>query len=87
MEFRAIKISPRDNVAIAVSPIPTDSIVTVPGSGEVKTNEEITRGHKIALFPIPKGDDVIRYGEVLCRAAEDIRPGDWVHTHNTVSDI
>jgi altronate hydrolase len=87
MEFRAIKISARDNVAIAVNPIPTGSIVSVLGSAEVKTNEEIPRGHKVALYPIPKGDDVIRYGEVICRATEDIRPGDWVHRHNTVSDI
>ena len=87
MEFRAIKISPRDNVAIAVSPIPAGSNVTVPGSSEVVTNEEIPLGHKIALFPIAKGDEVIRYGEVICGAAKDIRPGDWVHTHNTVSEI
>ena len=87
MKFRAIKISPQDNVAIAVSLIPTGSAVTVPGNGEVKTNEEIPHGHKIALTAISQGDDVIRYGEVICRAAKDIKPGDWVHTHNTVSDI
>ena len=87
MEFRAIKMSPKDNVAVAVSPIPAGSTVTVPGSSEVICNEDIPLGHKIALCAIQKGDDVLRYGEAICGAAEDIRPGDWVHTHNTVSDI
>ncbi|MBT9158570.1 MAG: Altronate dehydratase [Firmicutes bacterium] len=74
-------------MAIAVTVIPGGVTVTIPGDGEVVTNQEIPFGHKVALIPIPEGDDIIRYGEVICSAREDIKPGDWVHVHNTVSDI
>ena len=87
MEYKAIKTSSRDNVAIAVQPIPKGKTVTVPDSGEVVANQEIPLGHKIALVPIAKGADVIRYGEVICTAAEDIKPGDWIHVHNTANEV
>ena len=83
MEYKAIKTSPKDNVAIAVQSIPEGKTVTVPDSGEVVANQEIPLGHKIALVPIAKGADIIRYGEVICFAAEGIKPGDWIHVHNT----
>lgn len=87
MEYKAIKTLSRDNVAIAVQPIPKGKTVTVPDSGEVVTNQEIPLGHKIALVPIAKGADIIRYGEVICTAAEDIKPGDWIHVHNTADEV
>ena len=83
MEYKAIKTSPKDNVAIAVQPIPEGKTVTVPDSGELVANQEIPLGHKIALVSIAKGADIIRYGEAICFAAEDIKPGDWIHVHNT----
>jgi len=87
MRYKAIKTSPQDNVAIAVTVIPKGGTVTIPGNGKVVTNQEVPLGHKIALAPIPKGANIIRYGEVICSAKEDIKAGDWVHVHNTVSDI
>jgi len=87
MEYRAIKTSPQDNVAIAVIIIPKSATVAIPGNGEVVTNQEVPLGHKIALAPIPRGASIIRYSEVICSAKEDIKTGDWVHVHNTVSDI
>ena len=87
MGYKAIKTSPQDNVAIAVSVIPKGSTVTIPDNGNVVTNQEVPLGHKIALEPMPKGANIIRYGEVICSAKENIKAGDWVHVHNTVSDI
>jgi len=87
MEYKAIKTSPQDNVAIAVTVIPGGVTVIIPGDGEVVTNQEVPLGHKIALASIPKGAGIIRYGEVICSAKEDIKAGDWIHVHNTISDI
>ena len=87
MGYKAIKTSPQDNVAIAVTGIPKGSTVTIPDNGNVVTNQEVPLGHKIALEPMPKGANIIRYGEVICSAKENIKAGDWVHVHNTVSDI
>ena len=87
MQYKAIKTSPQDNVAIAVTIIPRGVTVTIPGNGEIVTNQEIPLGHKIALASISKGAGIIRYGEVICSAKEDIKAGDWIHVHNTASDI
>jgi len=83
LEYRAIKISPSDNVAVAVTDIPEGATVSVADSGEIVVNQEVPLGHKIGLVPIARGAGIIRYGEVICTASEDIRPGDWVHLHNT----
>ena len=87
MQYKAIKTSPQDNVAIAVTVIPDGVTVTIPGNGEIVTNQEVPLGHKIALASISKGAGIIRYGEVICSAKEDIKAGDWIHVHNTISDI
>ena len=87
MQYRAIKTSPQDNVAIAVSTIPKGATVTIPDGGELVSNQEIPSGHKIALNQLARGADVIRYGEAICQASEEIKPGDWVHVHNTSSKI
>ena len=47
----------------------------------------IPAGHKIALRQIPKGQFVIKYGQIIGRATEDIRAGQWVHTHNLRSHL
>ena len=87
MEYKAIRTSPQDNVAIAVTLIPKGVKVTIPGNARVVTNQEVPLGHKIALAPISRGAHIIRYGEVICSAKEDIKAGDWIHVHNTRSDI
>lgn len=48
----------------------------------VKSNHDIPLGHKIALKPVKKGEVVIKYGENVGNATQDIAVGDWVHTHN-----
>ena len=46
------------------------------------------RGHdKIALCDIAAGEKVIKYGFPIGVAAQNIRAGEWVHTHNLVSDL
>ncbi|MCR6546092.1 UxaA family hydrolase [Dehalobacterium formicoaceticum] len=48
----------------------------------VKSNHDIQLGHKIALKEKKKGENLIKYGENVGRVTEDIKVGDWVHTHN-----
>jgi galactarate dehydratase len=40
--------------------------------------EQIPQGHKVALRAIPKGEPILRYGEVIGHAAADIGAGAWV---------
>ena len=50
-------------------------------------SEQIPAGHKYALCDIPKGEYVIKYGEIIGRATADISVGEWVHTHNVKSHL
>ena len=50
-------------------------------------NEKIPAGHKYALKKISQGEYVIKYGEIIGRATQDIAEGEWVHTHNVKSHL
>ena len=53
----------------------------------IKGSEKIPAGHKFALCDIKSGEYVIKYGEIIGRATEDIKKGEWVHTHNIRSHL
>ncbi len=82
MPARLIIINPKDNVAIALADLKKGERVEVPGNGEIIPATDIPYSHKIALADIPKGADVFKYGEIIGEAKENIRKGDWIHTHN-----
>lgn len=48
---------------------------------------KVKLGHKIALRNIKKGEVVIKYGEVIGVAKNNIKKGDWVHSHNLASHL
>ena len=76
-----IKINPKDSVAVALELLPEGSNVKWDGEA-ITVAEDIPQGHKFALCPIKEGERVIKYGNPIGIAAKDIRPGEWVHTHN-----
>ncbi len=81
MSQKLIRITDRDNVAVAVSPVMKGEVVTV--SGDTFTAfSDIPQGHKIALKDLKKGDKVIKYGYPIGGAKEDIHKGQHVHAFN-----
>ena len=44
-------------------------------------------GHKYALRPIAKGENVIKYGMPVGHATADIAAGEHVHTHNLATNL
>ena len=48
----------------------------------VAATARIMRGHKMAAEPIAKGQPVLKFGQIIGFATEDIAPGAHVHTHN-----
>jgi altronate hydrolase len=78
----AIRVHPRDNVAVVAADVQAGGAVRLDDGTEVRSVEVIARGSKVALVPVPCGEPVIRYGEEIGRATEDIAPGQHVHTHN-----
>ncbi|MGM0126006.1 altronate hydrolase [Enterococcus sp. AZ194] len=74
-----------DNVAVALHPIAKGTIFHQPHS--LTVNQDIPQGHKIALWDINKGDNVIKYGYPIGHAIKDIKAGDWLHTHNLKTNL
>ena len=74
-----IQIKDRDNVAIVVN---EDGLKagTMLDYG-FALQDDIPQGHKVALEALKKGEEVIRYGEVIGLAVRDIPRGGWIDEH------
>ena len=47
----------------------------------------LNNGHKYAMRDIKKGEDIIKYGQPIGHATEDIERGAHVHTHNLATNL
>lgn len=85
----AIKIDPKDNVAVVTDEVKRDDMVfykNPDGSkAEIIAITPVTVYHKIAVADIRKGEKVVKYGEHIGEASCDIKTGEHVHTHNVES--
>ena len=81
MDQKLIRITDRDNVAVAISPVMKGEVVTV-ANDTFTAFSDIPAGHKIALKEIKKGEKVIKYGYPIGAAKEDIGKGQHVHAFN-----
>jgi len=75
-----------DDVAVALRPLPPGELVAL-GTRTVWVKEPIPKGHKLALRPIPAGDEVRKYGWPIGTATADIQAGAHVHTHNLATGL
>lgn len=47
----------------------------------------LTNGHKYALFDIPSGETIIKYGNPIGHAISNIQKGEHVHSHNMKTNL
>ena len=47
----------------------------------------LSDGHKYALADIAKGENIIKYGNPIGHATEDIKKGEHVHSHNMKTNL
>ena len=83
-----VVLNDADNVATSLVPLAAQSRIEVELNGErraVTVLDAIPFGHKLAIRSLARGDEVLKYGEVIGRASEAIEPGRWVHVHNVES--
>ncbi|WP_230406879.1 UxaA family hydrolase [Blautia liquoris] len=76
-----LKINPDDMTAVALVPLSAGKKCVIDGR-EITLREDIMQGHKFALTDIKAGEKVIKYGSPIGIAKEDIKEGQWIHTHN-----
>ncbi|EMH4163384.1 altronate dehydratase [Pluralibacter gergoviae] len=81
-----IKIHSLDSVAVALEDLPAGAQVSVEGAA-VQLVSDVARGHKFALRPIAKGENVIKYGLPIGHALADIAPGEHLHAHNLRTNL
>lgn len=77
-------MSDEDNVGVALREIKSGNQVRI-GDKKLDLKENIDFGHKFAISDIRKGDNVIKYGEIIGVAASNISTGEHVHVHNVKS--
>ncbi|HZK86282.1 MAG TPA: UxaA family hydrolase [Desulfosporosinus sp.] len=88
MKHRAILMSELDNVATALENLEANSEAEVREGAELKIytlTEDIPFGHKFATEIIRKGTKIIKYGQVMGAATQDIQEGAHAHVHNIES--
>ena len=78
---QAVTIHPNDNVAVALGTLHAGEAVAL-DRGTVTLATDVPAGHKFALVAIPRGGQVIKYGQPIGAATQDIAAGAHVHTHN-----
>jgi altronate hydrolase len=81
----AVHLRPEDNVAVATHLLPSG--MEFEHAGQVLTlPRSIPLGHKVALRAIPKDEAVLKFGQVIGFADQDIPAGEHVHVHNVRAD-
>ena len=83
---QAIKIAPRDNVAVALSDLDEGSVLTL-DEVTVTLRQPVARGHKFALRPIAVDEHVIKYGLPIGHATQPIAAGEHVHAQNARTNL
>lgn len=86
--INAMIIDLKDTVAVAIEPIAKGEDVNYKVGDEVKTIKalnDVQIYHKLAIKDMAKGEPVVKYGEHIGLAANDIKIWEHVHRHNVES--
>ena len=81
----ALRVHEADNVATAIADIALGEALFA--DRDIRAAVAVGRGHKVALAPIARGGDVIKYGFAIGTATANIAPGEHVHSHNLATAL
>ena len=76
-----LRITPRDNVAVALRALAAGETVAVDGL-TLTLKTDVPAGHKVALTDLAEGASVVKYGFPIGYTKEAIPAGSHVHVHN-----
>lgn len=79
---RYIKIHPSDNVVVAIMPLQQGEVIE-----EITLLEDIPEGHKVAIYSLMEGDDVIKYGYAIGHVTKSVCAGSWVNENNLKTNL
>ncbi len=75
---RTLVLNAADNVAVALANL---DVGTMTPQG-VAILRRVPKGHKFTIRPVSSGSAIVKFGQIIGFAKNDIPPGDWVHEHN-----
>src|SRR5689334_21984986 len=74
-----VRLNANDNVVVArVDILPGTELA---GEG-LATSQRIPAGHKVATRPIPTGEPIRKFDQIIGFATQEIAPGEHIHVHN-----
>ena len=82
-----LKINANDNVAVVLADVLTAGDVVELDGQRVVVQQEVARGHKVALVDMGAGQQVVKYGYPIGHLTQAVKAGEWIHTHNLKSDL
>lgn len=86
MMKEVLKISKNDNVVVAIDELFKGKTIEM-NDISIVLLDNIKAGHKVATKDIIKGELIIKYGYPIGHALEDIKKGQWVHSHNVKTNL
>lgn len=84
MSSKFIVMEEKDNCATSLEEIDEGDLLKFKDES-ITIKQKIPLGHKFALSKIEKGEKIIKYGQIIGIATEEIAIGEWIHTHNITS--
>lgn len=81
-----LKIDAIDNTIVSLKEL-NKGLIIQDGDDTIELLDDVKPGHKIASRDIESGEDIIKYGYPIGRAKENIQKGQWIHTHNTKTNL
>lgn len=75
---RTLQLHASDNILVALETIAARASIK---DGLIAANRT-PRGHKLAAGAIAKGEPIVKFGQIIGFARDNIAPGTWVHEHN-----
>ena len=86
MAQELLRISPADNVAVALRDLKKGARISLDGQ-PITLLQDIPFGHKVALIDLAAGENIIKYGAPIGHALVKIAAGEHVHTHNLKTNL
>lgn len=84
MKLKYIVMDKADNCATVLEDIEKGEEIEY-NNEKFKIKQNIALGHKFALMDIKAENYIKKYGQIIGIATENIRKGEWIHTHNIIS--
>ncbi len=88
IDQKFILLHPKDNTITALMDLSIGEELIIEDQGKqerITLRDPVAYAHKAARIHVSKGSDVVKYGEVIGVATDNIQPGDHVHVHNVDS--